>query len=253
MPKKVIDLTGNRLPALQRQAAAGARLRPLPVGQARANLRNLVEIDVSGMLELLQSSLLRPREQILRELELLYISLFQKILYCGNPTIVSGLRFFQNLHWQTDPSFSFITFYDLFGCPKQFLSMKNLDTSVAAAQASATGMTEQDPWYAVRLSKYFSTCSNCQWLLIHHAYNLRTSPVCLFSRLGPASESAGPAGASGFLKNSTWLRSISGYKIVFLSSSRRWWCKGNRSWENLNCCTFISFNRYYMLPYYYSI
>jgi hypothetical protein len=38
-----------------------------------------------------------------------------------------------------------------------------------------------------------------------------------------------------------------------LSSSRRWWCKGNRSWENLNCCTFISFNRYYMLPYYYSI
>ena len=98
MPKKVIDLTGNRLPALQRQAAAGARLRPLPVGQARANLRNLVEIDVSGMLELLQSSLLRPREQILRELELLYISLFQKILYCGNPTIVSALRFFQNLH-----------------------------------------------------------------------------------------------------------------------------------------------------------
>ena len=97
MPKKVIDLTGNRLPALQRQAAAGARL-PLPVGQARANLRNLVEIDVSGMLELLQSSLLRPREQILRELELLYISLFQKILYCGNPTIVSGLRFLQNLH-----------------------------------------------------------------------------------------------------------------------------------------------------------
>ena len=135
MPKKVIDLTGNRLPALQRQAAAGARLRPLPVGQARANLRNLVEIDVSGMLELLQSSVFRPREQILRELELLYIYLFQQILYCGNPTIVSGLRFFQNLHWQTDPSFSFITFYDLFGCPKQFLSMKNLDTSVAAAQA----------------------------------------------------------------------------------------------------------------------
>jgi hypothetical protein len=72
-----------------------ARARPGP-----ASLRHLVEIDASGMLELLQSSVFMKREQILRELELLYIYLFQQILilYHENPTIVSGLQFFQNLH-----------------------------------------------------------------------------------------------------------------------------------------------------------
>ena len=90
-----------------------ARARPGP-----ASLRHLVEIDASGMLELLQSSVFMKREQILRELELLYFYLFQQILYHDYPTIVSGLLFFPEPA-QPDPFISLNTSYDLFRCPKQ--------------------------------------------------------------------------------------------------------------------------------------
>jgi hypothetical protein len=67
----------------------------------------------------------------------------------------------------------------------------------SAAGGGATGMTHDIQSNVVLTFQMISTCSSCQRVLIHHAYNLRTSLMRPLSRLGPVTESAGPPAGPG--------------------------------------------------------
>ncbi len=252
------DWTWNPKPAaaLQRQAA---RLPPASLTRTpdwdRCKHMMCYAWDYPALLQL---SVFMQREQILRELELLYFYLFQQILYTVSdyPTIVSGLLFSSNLHkripisdqtslntswWYDDDVPSKILTY---GKPCIQFCWRH-DCTGSRRPGDVTQDMQSDVVYT------FQMLFNLQHLPMTpdtSCLQLESFAHVPVQSVGPLLSLRAPDRAPGLTTN---LRLMRRYNIVFLSSSSVM-MQREQILREIELLYLISFNRYYIqwLSYY---